>query len=66
MNDAIEESKTITYDKDELMQFTNKKLGEILKDRGYVKGKMAPKPYDRKENLVEKVLATQATNSDEE
>ena len=66
MNDAIEESKTVTYDKDELMQFTNKKLGEILKDRGYVKGKMAPKPYDRKENLVEKVLATQTTNSDEE
>lgn len=66
MNDAVEESKNVIYEKDELMQFTNKKLGEILKGRGYVKGKMAPKPYDRKENLVEKVLATQTTNSDEE
>jgi hypothetical protein len=63
--EAAEESKSLVYDRDELMQFTNKKLGDILKDRGYVKGKMAPKPYDRKENLVEKVLATQTTSSDE-
>ena len=54
-----EKSEIKKYSKKKLETMTKRELKEILKERGYIEGRLAPKYHDTVATLVSKVLETQ-------